>query len=64
MTHEVPPLRTGARAAGLAAAVLAVLLVGTVAIWIDPEGRTILTDGEDPPRAGAVQVGPEESPHP
>ncbi len=60
MTHVVPALRTGARTAGVAAAVLSMLLVGTVAIWVDREGRTILTDREDPPRKGAVRVEAEE----
>ena len=47
-------------AMGLAAAAMAGLFVGAVAAWVDPEGRIVLSDGEDPPSRGAVRVEPGE----
>jgi hypothetical protein len=48
-------------AASVAAVVLAALLLpGTVAVWVDPEGRTWLTDGTRPAAPAAVEVTPEE----
>ena len=60
MTHRVSGFHTGTRAAGLVAAALALLFVGTVAIWVDPEGRTILSDREEPPLEGAERIEVEE----
>jgi hypothetical protein len=60
MTHLVSAFRTGALAAGLSSAVLAILLVGAVSIWVDPQGRTVLTDQAEPPLEGAERVEVEE----
>jgi hypothetical protein len=48
------------RLVGVISAAVAGVLVGAVAAWIDPSGRTILTDGDEPPVAGAVRVEPED----
>jgi hypothetical protein len=42
------------------AALAALLLPGTVAVFVDPEGRTWLTDGSRPAAPAAVEVTPEE----
>ena len=48
------------RGSGFIVAILSGVLVGTVAVWVDPEGNTILTNREEPPVPGAVPVGIEE----
>jgi hypothetical protein len=48
------------RGSGFIAALLSGVLVGTVAIWVDPEGNTILTNREEPPVPGAVPVEIED----
>jgi len=50
------------RGAGIALlfAVTAVLLPSDVSLWIDPSGRTWITDREDRPSATAERVSPEE----
>ena len=40
--------------------VAAVLLPGTLSVWIDEEGHTYLTDGSGPPASGARLMDPED----
>jgi hypothetical protein len=51
-----PPVRRVFGGSAFVLALLSGLLVGIVAIWVDPQGRTTLTDREEPPVAGAERV--------
>ncbi len=46
--------------AAVVVGVAALLLPGTVAVFVDPNGRTWLTDGSRPAAPAAVEVTPEE----
>jgi hypothetical protein len=48
------------RGSGFILALASGLLVGVVAVWVDPHGQTILTDRDEPPVPGAVPVDVEE----
>ncbi len=48
------------RSSAFLLALVSGVLVGTVAVWVDPEGHAILTDREGPPVPGAVPAGVEE----
>jgi hypothetical protein len=50
------------RSTGILSAAFAGVLVGVVAAWIDPTGRTILSDDSEPPVEGAVRLDPSELP--
>ena len=56
----MPPRLYRLAGIGLLLAFLALLLPSEVAVWVDPEGRTWLTDHAEAAGAGAVQVTPEE----
>jgi hypothetical protein len=50
------PVRHVLHGSAFILAILSGVLVGTVAVWVDPQGRTTLTDREEPPVPGAVRV--------
>ena len=56
----MPPRLYRLAGIGLLLAFLALLLPSEVAVWVDPEGRTWLTDRAGAPSPDAVQVTPEE----